>query len=230
MADGPGTDDRAGAVALTRSSPGYVARHDRAGWRGIFGRGFVIEDPVGWTPVDAAGFDRFWDTFIAPNEIRFEVHRDWADGLVVVRDVTIHVTLRPGIEIRTPAILRYESARVDGELRVVRMAAHWESFPVFAQLLRPSPGHLAALTAMGLRMLRRLGLRQTMALAWAARPAGRRTKKRLAAALGLDRVDKLIASGGRVAACGTRDGGPVAVLASLQSGQATDITPYVDLV
>lgn len=224
------TDDRAGAVALTRSSPGYVARRDRAGWRGIFAPGFVIEDPVGWTPVDAAGFDRFWDTFIAPNEIVFEVHHDWADGLVVVRDVTIHVTLRPGVVIRTPAILRYESAPVDGELRVVRMAAHWESFPVFAQLLRPSLGHLVALTAMSLRMLRRLGLAQTVALAWAARPAGRRTKARLAASLGLERVDKLVASGGRVAACGISGGQPVAVLASLRGRQPVDITPYVDLV
>lgn len=219
------SDDRAGALALTRSSPGYVARHDRAGWFGIFGDGFVIEDPVGWAPVRAEGFDRFWDTFIAPNQIVFDVHHDWADGLVVVRDVTIHVTLRPGVVIRTPAILRYESGRVAGELRVVRMAAHWESFPVFAQLLRPSRGHLAALATMSLRMLRRLGLLQTMALAWAARPAGRRTKARLAAPLGLDRVDKLVASGGRVAACGIRDGRPVAVLAAAarRTGQVTDL-------
>jgi hypothetical protein len=218
-------------LALVQSSPSFVARQDKAGWREIFSPDFVIEDPVGSLPVRVDGIDRFWDTFIAPNRIEFEVHHDWIEDLVVVRDVTIRITLRPGVVVHTPAILRYECARDGDRLRVVHMSAFWESVPVFAQMLRPSPGHLAALTAMSMRMLLRLGLRATLQLAWAARPTRRRTKQALATQLGLADARKLVVAGGRVAACGTRAGRPAAVLAILdpRSGRVTGAHVYADL-
>ncbi len=83
--------DRAEVLALVACVARVVAAHDKAGWLGIFAREHVVEDPVGARPVrseDAGALERFWDTFIAPNEIEFEVARDWVHAFDVVRDVT----------------------------------------------------------------------------------------------------------------------------------------------
>ncbi len=122
----------------------------QGGWLGIFGSLHVVEDPVGSRPVrssESGGLGRFWDTFIAPNKIEFEVVNDWIDGFDVVRDVTIVTTLRPGVVVRTPAHLLYETAYEDGVLKVRRMAAHWEPRPVYRQLMKPTRAHLARRSA-----------------------------------------------------------------------------------
>lgn len=206
-------------VALVQSSPRYVAAHDKAGWVGIFADDFVIEDPVGWTPVTRSSVGRFWDAFIAPNDIHFAVHRDWIDGLVVVRDVTVETTLRSGVLVRTPAILRYECAEVGGELKVIRMSAFWDAAQVFGTLMRPTLAHVRGMTAMSVRMLRVLGLAQTLRFARCALRSGRRPRQQLTAELAPADVAKCFAAGGRVAATATLDGRPVAVLARFDPGR-----------
>ncbi len=81
---------------VVRSSPAAVAAHDKEGWIALFDTDYVIEDPVGWRPVRGGDISAFWDAFIAPNDIRFDVHHDWIDGLHVVRDVTVVTTSAPG--------------------------------------------------------------------------------------------------------------------------------------
>lgn len=233
MSDSP---PRAEVLALVRSSPAYVGEHDKAGWLGIFGDQHVVEDPVGSRPVrseEAGALERFWDTFIAPNDIEFQVDQDWVDGLDVARDVTIVSTLRPGVVVHTPAHLLYQTGYEEGTLKVRRMAAHWEPRPVYLQLMRPSRAHLAAGVQQLVRMFRTLGVVPSLQFVGAARHLGRRRKRELLeklAAEGITRVTKLIVSGRSVTASGELDGDPVAVIAWFRprSHDLREMTVYAD--
>ena len=87
----------ADCLALIEKSPAAVAVQNKAAWMDIFARYSLVEDPVGSTPHLSGVYDcrqgyrgrerlsRFYDTFIAPNKIRFQVDRDTVCGLHVVR-------------------------------------------------------------------------------------------------------------------------------------------------
>ena len=204
-------------LEVVHASPRAVGAHDRAGWIALFADDYVIEDPVGWRPVRGNAIGPFWDTFIAPNDIVFEVHRDFPDGLVVVRDVTIATTLPAGAQVRTPAHLIYELVETDAGLRVRRMAAHWEPAPMFAQMMKPSLAYIRAGLSMFGRMLRHLGPVGTATFVGAARSVGRRGKRAVEEHLHgrVDDLHKVIAAGNVVTASGTFDGRPAAVIATL---------------
>lgn len=223
-------------LALVRSSPAHVGVHDKAGWLGIFASQHVVEDPVGSRPVrseDAGALGRFWDTFIAPNRIEFEVTQDWVDGFDVVRDATIVTTLRPGVIVRTPAHLIYQTGYDGGTLKVRRMAAHWEPRPVYLQLMRPTWAHVAAALGQFARMFRTLGLVPMLQFVGAARYVGGRRKRELVDQLagdGITQLSKVIASGHSVTVSGERDGVPVAVTAWFRprSHDVEKVTVYAD--
>ena len=202
---------------VVRSSPAAVAAHDKAGWIALFDADYVIEDPVGWRPVRGDDISNFWDAFIAPNDIRFDVHHDWIDGLHVVRDVDVVTTLGTGFVVTTPAHLRYELVERDGSLMVARMAAHWEVVPNIRQLMRPRAKHLRSMAVMNGSMLRNLGLRDTARFVGAARSVGAKGKRAVRAYLGtrVDDLHKVIASGNVVTASCSVDGQPAAVIATL---------------
>lgn len=229
--------DRAEVLALVRSSPTYVAAHDKTGWIGIFGDRYVIEDPVGSRPVrseDAGALERFWDTFIAPNEVEFRVARDWVNGFDVVRDVTIETTLRPGVVVSTPAHLIYQTVYEDGTLTVRRMAAYWEPRPVYRQLMRPTRAHLSAAIGQFTHMFRTLGVGPSLQFIGAARHLGWRRKREILDKLaeeGISHVSKLIASGDGVTASGTLRDAPVAVIARFapRSRAVRNLTIYSGL-
>ncbi len=227
--------DRSEVLALVRSSPAYVASLDKAGWIDIFGSLHVVEDPVGSRPVrssESGGLGRFWDTFIAPNKIEFEAVNDWIDGFDVVRDVTIVTTLRPGIVVRTPAHLLYETAYEDGVLKVRRMAAHWEPRPVYRQLMKPSRAHLRAAVGQFARMFRILGVVQTLQFIGASRYVGWRRKRSLREILeseGISEVTKLITSGRVVTASCVVGGKPSCVVARYFRGYGMSMVTYSDL-
>ena len=219
---------------VVRSSPAAVAAHDKAGWIALFDDDYVIEDPVGWHPVRGDEIATFWDAFIAPNDIEFDVHHDWIDGLHVVRDVTVVTTLGTGLVVRTPAHLRYELVERDGSLKVERMAAHWELAPNVAQMMRPRVAHLRSMGAMGASLMRNLGLGGTARYAAAVRSVGRKGKRALRAYLGtrVDDLDKVIASGNVVTANCTVDGEPAAVIATLdrKTRNVLDCRIYTNLI
>ena len=219
---------------VVRASPAAVAAHDKTGWIALFDQDYVIEDPVGWQPVRGADISGFWDAFIAPNDIEFVVHHDWIDGLHVVRDVTVVTTLGTGLEVRTPAHLRYELVERDGALKVERMAAHWELMPNFAQLMRPRGAHLRSMATMGSSLVRNLGLGGTARYAGAIRSVGKKGKRTVRAYLGtrVADLDKVIASGNVVTASCTVDGRPAAVVATLdrKTRQVLDCRIYTDLI
>jgi hypothetical protein len=156
-------------LAVVEASPAAVAAHDKQRWLDLWSRYHVVEDPVGSRPVLGGIYDRrsggrvngplsrFWDTFIARNEISFDVVADYADGWDVVRDVTIHTTLPGGASLAAPAHLLYELVSESGEVKIKRMAAHWSVAPAFAQVLRPTRRHLTGIAAMSSGLLRHLG-------------------------------------------------------------------------
>lgn len=153
-------------LAVVRRSPELVAVHDRAGWLALFAEGAVVEDPVGSRPatkgagVDRRGDDelaRFYDTFIAPNEIRFEIRDDFVVGLDAARDARIHTRVPGGFEIVVPAYLLYQLVERDGGLQVRRMAAHWNVRRLVRRALGSGWRGWPAMTRFGGRILRRQG-------------------------------------------------------------------------
>ncbi|MFC7447200.1 transporter [Rhodococcus daqingensis] len=242
MSAKPTADD---LLALARSSPSAVAVHDKAAWLGLFARQHIIEDPVGGRPVLGGLYDRrsgkrggdplarFWDTFIAPNDISFDIEReDIVDGLHVVRDVTIETRLSASVVARAPMHLLYEATLDDGEPRIRRIAAHWEVTPMFAQVAGVSPGRLAVAASMSARMLRLQGLGGSVAFGKAALSVGEKGKaavRRLvdsaqrgdAHALkmlggnAITDLTKVIAAGDAVTASGTVDGAHAVLFAYL---------------
>jgi len=212
-------------LAVARTSPVCVGAHDKDRWISLFADGYAIEDPVGSRPVRDDGINAFWDCFIAPNDIRFEVHHEFVAGNVVVRDVTISTTMQTGVTVTTPAHLHYT---VGADLKILRMAAHWEPAPVFAQLLKPRGREVKSLATMSARMLRHLGIGGTTEFALAVRSVGRRGKSAVLDHLGdaVQDVHKVIAAQDTVSLSCTIDGTPAVVMARVVSGQVEEVQVY----
>jgi len=151
-------------LALVKESPAHVAAHDKESWLALFSRSASIEDPVGSAPHARGGsangdpIERFYETFIAPNEIRIESALDAVAGREVARDVVIHTRLSSGVSIDVAAYLLYEVAKEDGQLRLQRMSAHWNLPAMSWQVVSGGLAGLAAMTAVTFRMARFQGL------------------------------------------------------------------------
>ena len=160
----------ADCLALVERSPAAVAAHDRQAWLSLFARYNLVEDPVGSAPHIGGIYDarsgyrsdahllRFYHTFIAPNAIRFDVERDIVCGLHVVRDLAIEITMAPGVVVRVPMHLLYELTVEGAELKIFRLAAHWELWPMLRQQAAAGWPMLRVGTASTLRMLRHQGI------------------------------------------------------------------------
>ncbi|MCP9620609.1 hypothetical protein FOH10_24625 [Nocardia otitidiscaviarum] len=123
-------------LATVEASPKAVAAHDRSAWVDLFAEGAGVEDPVGSRPHRGrAALERFYDTFIAPNDIAFEVDHDVVCGMTVFRDLTIHTTMSTGVTLPVPMHLRYDIAEGDGGLRIAALRAHWELPGMITRLL-----------------------------------------------------------------------------------------------
>ncbi|QCQ90664.1 transporter [Rhodococcus sp. SGAir0479] len=239
------------------ASPAAVAVHDRNAWLDLFATRHVVEDPVGGRPVLGGLYDRrshmrggaplarFWDTFIAPNDIRFHVeHDDIVHGLDVVRDVTIETQLGGGVVAKAPMHLLYETTLDEGAPRIRRIAAHWEVAPMFAQVAGVDRAKLGVAAAMSARMLRLQGLGGSLAFGLAVRSVGERGKQAVRrliadgrrgdpAALKLlggrvvENVTKLIAAGDAVTATCTVDGAHAVLFCYLDRKTMRVVRPVV---
>jgi hypothetical protein len=157
-------------LALAEQSPQAVAEHDKGAWLDLFARYNLVEDPVGSAPHVGGSYDqrqgyrgrgrleRFYETFIAPNSIRFDVHQDIVCGLHVMRDITIEITMSPDVMVRVPVHLLYELTPEEGELKIFRLAAHWELWPMLKQQVASGLPFLKVGWASGARMLRYQGM------------------------------------------------------------------------
>ena len=158
---GPTADD---VLFAADRSPQLVSARDRAGWLAMFAFPGEVEDPVGSLPCrrrpgndDQVG--PFWDTFIAPNTIRFEVHRDIVADGVAVRDLTIHTTLSTGLQIAVPAYVTYAMTPESDGLRLRRLAAYWEIVPMVLHVAGRGLLGLSTMLRMTGRILRFQGVR-----------------------------------------------------------------------
>jgi hypothetical protein len=149
-------------------SPKAVAIHDKAAWMSIFAKYHAVEDPVGSKPhfgglYDSVSgergngaLDRFYDTFIAPNEIEFELQQDIVCGQHVVRDLTVHIQMSESLKASVPMHLLYELVQ-EGEQenwKIQRLAAHWELMPMMAQIFNKGINCLPVLFSLTLRMIK----------------------------------------------------------------------------
>ncbi|GAB2564249.1 nuclear transport factor 2 family protein [Nocardia heshunensis] len=155
----PANPTAAELLATVEASPKAVGAHDKAAWVGLFADDGSVEDPVGSRPhVGRAAIERFYDTFIAPNGIAFDVTNDVVCGMTVFRDLTIATTMSTGVTLHVPMHLRYDLADVDGSLRIRVLRAHWELAGMIGQLLGSGMQGLLAGAKLGPQLLGNQGV------------------------------------------------------------------------
>lgn len=198
-------------LAFVEGSPAAVAAHDRAAWVGLFTANARVNDPVGSRPhVGTAAIERFYDTFIAPNVIRFDVRHDVVCGQTVFRDLTILTTMRSGLTLGVPMHLRYDVVVENGAPKIDYLAAHWELAAMIGQMLRsPILGARTSLTLTA-KLIRNQGLGGTLGFLAALRSVGHPGKRAAADYLSACGYhwSKLIAAGRTVTASLEVDGRP----------------------
>lgn len=176
-------------------SPQAVSVHDKTAWLELFATQSIIEDPVGSRPHIAGVYDsasgqrgkaqlaRFYETFIAPNKIRFDVHQNIVSGSHVMRDLDIHIQMADKVHLKVPMHLLYHLVQQDGEWKITRLAAHWELIPMVMQLMGNGMASLPVSVGLSVRMLKYQGIFGMLAYSKAAFSVGRRGKKRAQSAL-----------------------------------------------
>lgn len=142
-------------IDCINKSPAAVAIHDKPAWLGLFASGGLVNDPVGSRPhVGKDEISRFYDTFIAPNQIRFDVDKDTVCGMTVVRDLIIETTMSTGLRVDVPTHIRYELVDEHGELKIEHLYAHWELMPMVLQTLKQGIKGLTTYSKLSVHMIR----------------------------------------------------------------------------
>jgi len=181
--------NRDDCIALVNRSPETVAVHDKTAWMNIFAKDYHLEDPVGSklkvSPVGEeqplAPLSRFYDTFMAPNDIAFNVTRDIVCANHVMRDLTLHVKMAGKLDSYVPMHLLYELVEEDGDHKVARLEAHWEYGATNKQVLRHGFAALPILAGMVRRMLNHIGWRGMLAFGESSKTVGEAGKRQLSA-------------------------------------------------
>ncbi len=157
--------DKQACLACVEGSPAAVAVHNKPEWLSLFADCAVVEDPVGSRPQinlpDDSGqspLDQFYETFIAANDIRFDVDYDVVCAGAVVRDLDIEIRMSDKVRVRVPMHLLYELTTENGEVRIKRLAAHWELKPMLRQQMQYGLASAVAGVSSFWRMLRHMGL------------------------------------------------------------------------
>ncbi|MFT5605700.1 MAG: hypothetical protein ACI9G5_002672 [Paracoccaceae bacterium] len=176
--------DREACMACVEGSPAAVAVHNKSAWLSLFADYAVVEDPVGSKPqINLRDHRRqsplgcFYETFIANNEICFHVDHDVVCAGAVVRDLDIEIRMSAKVSVRVPMHLLYELTSEGGEVRIKRLAAHWELAPMMKQQMRY--GLASALVGLDsfCRMLKHMGLAGVQGFAQARQTVGDSGKK-----------------------------------------------------
>ena len=146
-------------LATVERSPQAVAVHDRAAWVDLFAPDGRVEDPVGSRPhTGRAAIERFYDTFIGPNDIVFHVDHDVVRGTTVFRDLALATTMSTGVTLHVPMHLRYDLTEVGGEWKIARLYAHWELPVMVGQLLAAGGRGLGAAAKLAPQLLGNQGV------------------------------------------------------------------------
>ncbi|OAT69709.1 nuclear transport factor 2 family protein [Mycobacteroides immunogenum] len=187
MSSAPFADE---LLATVQASPAAVGAHDKDTWVGLFATYGQVNDPVGSRPhIGEAAIGKFYDTFIAPNTIVFEVENDVVAGMSVLRDLTIHTTMSTGVTMHIPMHLRYDVVE-DGpasSLKIDRLFAYWELRAMIGQLLGAGGDGLLASAKLGPQLLKNQGLNGVLGFMRGLKgvhDTGKQRVQELAAALG----------------------------------------------
>jgi len=158
-------------LETAKGSPKAVAKKDKNTWVSLFSRYSIVEDPVGsepnimGIPDKRSGYRgdgprrRFYDTFIAPNEINFHVDADIVTDPVVARDLSIELKMSTGIHAVVPMHLLYEMTVEKGKARIQYLSAHWELFPMILQLIGKGIPGVWGMLSLFLRIIKNQGLK-----------------------------------------------------------------------
>lgn len=155
-------------IAAVDRSPAAVLAQDKVAWLALFSETAVVEDPVGtmevhkdaWrTPRRGSELGRFFDTFIAGNEVRFEVLESFVAAAEVARDVVVHTRLSTGLRVEVPAHLVYHLVEADGRLLIQHLRAVWDLRRSTARTLAAGLLGLYSMSVVSVRMLRNHGVR-----------------------------------------------------------------------
>lgn len=169
------TPTDADLLAVVERSPDAAARHDRAGWVGLFTRDARVEDPVGSRPhVGHAEIGRFYDTFIGPRQVTFHRDLDIVNASTVVRDLDLEVTMSRSLTMTIPAVLRYDVAGPAGALRIAGLRAYWELPAMVVQFLRNGASAVPAGIALSRALMRHQRVGGAVGFAAGFRRTGRR--------------------------------------------------------
>ncbi|WP_433200716.1 SgcJ/EcaC family oxidoreductase [Nocardia sp. CA-107356] len=186
-------------LAAVQASPRAVAAHDKAAWVDLFAADATVNDPVGSRPhIGRAAIERFYDTFIGPNTIAFQINHDFVGPPTVVRDLLIRTTMSTGATVAVPMHLRYDLVEEDGVWKITRLAAHWELAAMIVQLLRTGLPGLGAALKLGPQLIANQGFDGMLGMMRALRSVGRAGKRTAAevfsaaAATDIARVRRLL--------------------------------------
>jgi hypothetical protein len=172
-------DDRAGdpdPLEIVKRSPELVGVHDKDGWLALYTDDATLEDPVGGgVHRGPAALGKFWDVFIAPNEVRFDPRFECGAGSLVVRCVTISTKTKVSEErFDLPAIIEY---RTRGS-KIASLRAFWEPRRAIAWHAGQGARGAMGLMRHGMRTTFGLGIGSAMGFGRALVPAVSRSSGR----------------------------------------------------
>lgn len=129
MTDNIDRDDHP-AMRAARASWAAVEAKDRDAWLSLMAPSCRVEDPIGVAPTNPTGkgacgpeeLAEFWDTNIAPNQIRFAIHDSRVAGDESAHLMTLTTTLGDGSVAEVTPIVTY---RVDDEGRLLALRGFW---------------------------------------------------------------------------------------------------------
>jgi len=120
------------AVQAAQRSMEAVLGKDREAWVNNFADDGIVQDPVGVSPLDPTGkghrgkdaIGTFWDTLIAPGDIRFDIRESYPSGTNAVANVgSILNTMPDGTNIEAKGVFVYT---VNDEGKVLSLQAYWD--------------------------------------------------------------------------------------------------------
>ncbi len=168
-------------LETAKASPQAVARHDKSAWLNLFAQDAEVHDPVGsQAHRGRAALERFYDTFIAPNQIHFKVDHDIVSGQTVVRDLVIETRMGgTALQVDVPLYIRYEIVNEAGQPKVHRLYAHWELLPMMrGQVFKDGLATgLIALVKLSRNMLSHQGLAGALGFSRAFTGVGANAKR-----------------------------------------------------
>lgn len=181
------TPTAAELIDFVEGSPIAVGAHDREAWLALFSRSAQVCDPYGSQPaIGAETLAKFYATFIAPNDISFDVDNDVVAGMTVFRDLTLTTKMSGKIPLHVPMHLRYDVVHEDGALKIEKLHAHWELPTQITQLIAAGVPGLIESTKLMPKLLGNQGVSGTIGFMKGFRragAAGKRTTESLFAAL-----------------------------------------------